>query len=300
MASEASVVELGSETARRLIPEDAVVERISSGHLFTEGPVWDARADALLWSDIAGDAIWRWSPTAGPSVFRRPSGRSNGLTFDREGRLVAAGWTSRSVWRMEHDGSIATLVTHHAGVRIGTPNDIVVRSDGGVYWTDGTSGARHPGFETAEDLQIHRRSSVVMRWDPRTREPEIVTDRAGSCNGLAFSHDEAVLYVNDSSARLINAFAVRSDGSLGEGRVFATNTGSATKVDRDGNVWCTGPFAIHLLDASGAVAGRIPIPEKPSNLAWGEDWSTLFVTAQTSVFRVRLRARGVPVGIAAP
>lgn len=296
MASDTTVVELRSEAARRLIPETATVERISGGHLFTEGPVWHARHGALLWCDIAGDTIWQWVPTSGPSPFRRPSGKSNGLTLDREGRLVAAGWTSRSVWRLEDDGSVTALVTHHDGIRIGTPNDIVVRSDGSVYWTDGTSGARHPGFETTEDLQIYRRSSVVMRWDPRSRETRVATDRAGSCNGLAFSRDETQLYVNDSSARQIDVFPVRPDGSLGEGRVFATNTGSATKVDLDGNVWCTGPFAVHLLDASGAIAGRIPVPEKPSNLAWGEDWSTLFITAQTSVFRVRLRVRGVPVG----
>lgn len=300
MASEvASGIERLTPMARELIPEDVEIARISTGHLFVEGPVWDARAGAFLWSDIAGDTIWRWSPGRGRSVFRHPSGKSNGLTIDRDGRLVAAGWTSRCVWRLEHDGSVTKLATHHDGIRIGTPNDIVIRSDGQVYWTDGTSGARHPGFETAEDLQIYRKEAVVMRWDPRSGAVSVATDRCGSCNGIAFSLDERILYVNDSTARLIYAFDVRPDGTLGEGRLFAERTGSAIKVDQDGNVWCTAPLAVHLLDAAGAIAGRIPVPEKPSNLAWGEDWSTLFVTAQTSVYRMRLRARGVPVGIAA-
>jgi gluconolactonase len=296
-------VELETSLARELIPEDAVVERISTGHLFVEGPVWDARAGTFLWSDIAGDTIWSWSPSAGRSVFMRPSHKSNGLTFDREGRLVAAGWTDRSVWRMEHDRGITRLVTHHGGVRIGTPNDIVMRSDGSIYWTDGTSGARHPGFETAEDLQIYRRESVVMRWDPKTTASSIVTDQCGSCNGIAFSADQRILYVNDSTARLIYAFDMNADGTVGARRLFREQTGSAMKADLDGNLWTTGSGGVHLLDASGQLHGRIFIPEKPSNLAWGpgssEAWSTLFVTAQTSVYRVALRARGVPVGVAA-
>ncbi len=289
MASEvAAPVERRSEVARALIPEDAVVERISTGHLFVEGPIWIDSQGALLWSDIAGDTIWQWSRRDGRSVFMRPSGKSNGLTLDPQGRLVAAGWTSRTVWRREQDGS-------SGGKRIGTPNDIVVRSDGMIFWTDGTSGARHPGFETSEDLQIYRKGAATMRWDPKTGEASLASDETGSCNGIALSPDERVLYVNDSTARLIYAFDLATDGTLGPRRLFAEKTGSALKCDLDGNVWCTSARSVTLLDPGGAVAGRIPGPEKPSNLAWGEeDRSTLFVTAQTSVFRVRLRARGAP------
>ena len=296
MASEvAAPVERHSEVARALIPEDATAERISTGHLFVEGPIWVDSQGALLWSDIAGDAIWRWSRRDGRSVFMRPSGKSNGLTLDPEGRLVAAGWTSRTVWRREDDGTITTLVTHHDGKRIGTPNDIVVRSDGTIFWTDGTSGARHPGFETAEDLQIYRKGAATMRWDPRTSDASIASGETGSCNGIALSPDERVLYVNDSTARLIYAFDLAPDGTLGPRRLFAEKTGSAIKCDLDGNVWCTSAQSVTLLDARGVVTGRIALPEKPSNLAWGEeDRSTLFVTAQTSVYRVRLRARGAP------
>jgi gluconolactonase len=218
------------------------------------------------------------------------------LTYDPEGRLVAAGWTSRKVWRQEHDGSITTLATHFDGVRINTPNDIVVRSDGAVYWTDGTSGTRHPGFETRDDLQVYRNSSLVLRWDPVSGAVTMASDEAGSCNGLAFSPDESILYVNDSSARCINAFDVAADGSLTNRRVFATGTGSATKVDAAGNVYCTGPEALQVRDPEGRLLGRIPVPEKHSNLAWGEDgWSTLFVTSGRSVYRIPTTVRGMAV-----
>lgn len=279
---------------RDLVPDDAVLERISTGHLFTEGPVWIAREGCLLWVDIAGDTIWRWTPDTGPSVFLHPSGKANGLTLDGEGRLVAAGWTSRCVWRREADGRIVTLATHYGGVKIGTPNDIVVRSDGSIYWTDGTSGARHPGFETASDLQIYRRESLVLRWHPRTNGVTLVTKDAGSCNGIAFSHDERILYVNDSSARLITAFAVAPDGSVANGRVFAEKTGSATKVDRHGNVWCTGPTGVQVHAPDGELLGRIVVPTKTSNLAWGDaDRRGLYVTGGDSVFRIRVTAQGV-------
>jgi gluconolactonase len=287
-------VESLADELDELVSPDATVERISTGHLFTEGPVWNERHGFLLWSDIAGDTIWRWAPGSDPVIYLQPSGKSNGLTFDREGRLVAAGWTSRCVWRQEHDGTITTLATHYDGVPINTPNDIVVRSDGSVYWTDGTSGTRHPGFETRSDLQVYRNSNVVLRWEPASGAVSMATDAAGSCNGLAFSPDESILYVNDSAARCISAFDVAADGSLGRGRVFAVGTGSATKVDVAGNVYCTGPDGIQIRDPSGRLLGRIVVPEKHSNLAWGEaGWSTLFVTSGRSVYRVCTRAHGV-------
>jgi gluconolactonase len=288
--------EPATEAFAALVPADVMVEQVSTGHLFTEGPVWDARCHRLLWVDIAGDTIWSWSPRGGRDVFRRPSGKANGLTFDRDGRLVAAGWTSRCVWRLELDGTMTRLATHLAGVRLGTPNDIVVRSDGMIFWTDGTSGTRHAGMETREDLQIYRKSSIVARWDPASGEVAVATDAAGTGNGLAFSPDESVLYVNDSAARVLRVFDVTPGGDLVNGRVLAERTGSATKVDRSGNIYCTGSGGIHVMDPSGAFLGRILVPEKGSNLAWGgEDWRTLFVTSGRSVYRMRLIAQGVPV-----
>jgi gluconolactonase len=291
-----SAAEPASEAFGDLVPADVRVERISTDHLFTEGPVWDAPRDRLLWSDIAGDTIWGWSAASGREVVRRPSGKTNGLTFDRQGRLVAAGWTSRSVWRLEADGSVTTLATHLDGLPVGTPNDIIVRSDGMIFWSDGTSGVRHAGFETRADLQIYRKSSLVARCNPATGEVAVATDAAGNPNGLALSPDESLLYVNDSAARVLRAFDVEDDGSCVNGRVLAERTGSATKVDRAGNIFTTGPGGIHIMDPSGEFLGRVLVPEKGSNLAWGEaDWRTLFVTSGRSVYRMRLTTQGVPV-----
>jgi gluconolactonase len=292
-----SPAEPSAQAFHDLVPADVTVDQVSTGHLFTEGPVWDAPAGRLLWTDIAGDTIWSWRPDGAPEVFRRPSGKANGLTFDRDGRLVAAGWTSRCVWRLEADGSTTRLATHLDGVPLGTPNDIVVRSDGMIFWTDGTSGTRHAGFETRADLQIQRKSSVVASWNPRTGETALATDAAGTGNGLAFSPDERLLYVNDSAARVLRVFTVTDSGALVDGRVLVERTGSATKVDRAGNIYCTGSGGIHIIDPSGAFLGRVLVPEKGSNLAWGgDDWSTLFITSGRSVYRMRLTAHGIPVG----
>jgi gluconolactonase len=291
MYSEAS-----SPRLREIVPDDAVLQQVSYGHLFTEGPVWNPREQVLLWSDIAGDTIWKWTPGVGRTVFLRPSGKSNGLTFDRQGRLIAAGWTSRRIWRMEHDGSIVPLATHHQGVRIGTPNDIVVRSDGSIYWTDGTSGLRAPGFETQEDLQVYRPGSVIFRLVPDTGEVTMVTDEVPGCNGLAFSPDESMLYVNDSRVRHIKVFDVQIDGSLHNGRVFAEGIRSATKVDVNGNLFVTGDGGIAILDSSGTYLGRILVPEHTTNLAWGDsDWRTLYITGGGSLYRIRLTTQGIPV-----
>jgi gluconolactonase len=286
--------EAASPRFREIVPADAVVEQVSTGHEFTEGPVWDPRENCLLWVDITGDTIWKWTPGVGKSVFLRPSGKANGLTFDRQGRLVAAGWTSRRVWRMEHDGSIVPLATHHQGVRIGTPNDIVVRSDGTIYWTDGTSGLRAPGFETNEDLQAYRPGSVVFKVHPDDGEVVLVTDDVPGCNGLALSPEEKLLYVNDSRAKHIKVFDVQPDGTLENGRIWATGYRSATKVDTSGNVYVTAD-GVAIIDPAGEYLGHILIPEHTTNLCWGDaDLKTLYVTGGHSVYRIRLAAQGVP------
>ncbi len=284
-----------------IVPERPVLETISTGHLFTEGPVWDVVRQAMHWTDIVGDTIWTWKPGVGRSVLLAPSGKANGMTIDHEGRLVVAGWSSRTVWTMDLDGARRAIATHHAGVKLGTPNDIVVRSDGSIYWTDGTSGTRAVGFEAMRgDLQLYRAESVLFRLGPGDDEPTLLTDEVPGCNGLAFSPDETLLYVNDSPAHHIKVFDVAPDGSLSNGRVFIDGTGGAVKVDRAGNVYSTGPGGVHIIDPSGRRLGRILIPDHPSNLAWGgDDWRFLYVTGGGSLYRVLLHAPGIPVGVAA-
>lgn len=284
-----------------IVPRDAVLERVSHGHIFTEGPVWNSREGALYWTDIIGDTIWKWNPGVGKSVVLRPSGKANGMTFDKQGRLLVAGWSNRTVWRMALDGVITPLATHYQGKKLGTPNDIVVKSDGAVYFTDPPGGVGIVEME-GEDLQQYLDFSGVYRLNPDTGEFSLLTDSVPGCNGLAFSPDESVLYVNDTGGRYIDVFDVQPDGTLKNSRRFADVVGEepgnpdGMKVDVQGHVYCTGPAGIHVFDPSGNCLGRLKVPEHCSNMAWGDaDWKTLYITARTSVYRMRLAIQGIAV-----
>jgi gluconolactonase len=294
-------VESASKKFDELISKHAVLERISHGHIFTEGPVWNAREGALYWTDIIGDTIWKWTPDVGREVVLNPSEHANGMTFDRQGRLVVAGWTNRTVWRKEHDGSIKPLATTYKGVKINTPNDIVVKSDGAIYFTDPPGGMGIVEME-GEDLQQYLDYSGVYRIDQETGELMLVTQDVPGCNGLTFSPDEKTLYVNDTGARHIKAFDVQSDGSLSNGRLFADIHGvepgnpDGMKVDVEGNVYCTGPAGVHVLDPAGNFLGRILVPEHCANMAWGDsDWKSMYMAARGSVWRIRFNIQGMPV-----
>ena len=284
-----------------IVSQDAVLERVSHGHIFTEGPVWNAREGAIYWTDIIGNTIWKWNPGIGRSVVLRPSGKANGMTFDKQGRLIVAGWTNRTVWRMEHDGSIVPLATHYDGKKIGTPNDVVVKSDGAIYFTDPPGGVGIVEME-GEDLQQYLNFSGIYRLEPDTRKLTLLTTDVPNCNGLTFSPDESILYINDTGGRFIQAYDVQPDGTLKNSRRFADIKGEepgnpdGMKVDVAGNVYCTGPAGIHVFDPSGKYLGRLKVPEHSANMAWGDaDWKTMYVTARTSVYRIRLNIAGIPV-----
>jgi sugar lactone lactonase YvrE len=274
---------------------DAKVEKVAGGFQFTEGPVWMAEG-YLIFSDIPADTIYKWSPgQAQAEVFRRPSGHSNGLTLDRQGRLLACEH-DRRVSRTGPDGTVLTLAERYQGKRLNSPNDIVVKSDGGIYFTDPPYGL--PGQSEGKELDFHG----VYRIEPDGSL--ILLDASFERpNGLAFSPDERVLYVDDTSKGHIRAFDVKSDGTLSNGRVFAEleRPGAAgapdgMKVDVHGNVFCTGPGGIWVVAPSGEILGTIEVPEVPANLAWGDsDLKTLYITAQTGLYRIRLRTGGGPL-----
>lgn len=286
----------------RIVPKDAVLTRISYGWIFTEGPVWNAREGCLLWTDIVGDKILKWVPGEGVRVVLSPSGHANGMTLDREGRLVVAGWGARTVWRMEPDGSIVTLASEYQGKKINTPNDIVVKSDGSIYWTDPSGALFIPGM-CGEDVQRYLDFHAVFRLSPDGSTLTPVADDFESPNGLAFSPDESLLYVNDTARRHIRVFDVQPDGSLRNGRVFYEDkydepgVPDGMKVDMEGNVYCTGSGGIHVIDPQGNLLGRLRTPDHVSNMAWGDaDWRSLYITQRSNVWRVRLTIPGVPVG----
>ena len=294
-------IDKSTSTFARLVSPDAPLDRIYHGLYFGEGPLWNRRDGTFLWVDIVGDTIHRWKEGSGAEVFIRPSTKANGLTFDKQGRLCVAGWASRSVWRVEPDGKVTTLASHFEGKRINSPNDIVVRSDGAIYFTDSPGALYNVGM-AAEDLQQYLDFQGVFRISPDGAKLAVVITDTVYPNGLAFTPDESVLYVNDTRLGEIRAYGMRPDGGCGAMRLFHKLTGSepgiadGMKVDREGNVYCTGPGGIHVIDPKGKLLGRIRIPDHCTNMAWGDtDWRSLYITTYTSVFRTRVNVPGVPV-----
>ncbi len=285
----------------RIIDSDPPLDRIAHGLIFSEGPVWDRRRKQLFFVDIIGNTIWKWTPGSGCEIVLKPSDHANGMTFDRQGRLVVAGWCKRTIWRMENDGSIITLASRYQGKKLNTPNDIVVRSDGSIYWTDSTGGLVIPGM-VAEDVQRYLDFQGVYRLSPDGQEVRLVIEDCVYPNGLAFSPDESLLYVNDTRLGIVRVFDVRPDGSVGPARLFHKLTGvepgvaDGMKVDVEGNVYCTGPGGVHIIDPKGNLLGRLKIPGHSSNMAWGgDDWRFLYVTTYHSVYRTRTKIPGVAV-----
>lgn len=280
-----------------IVADDAPVERIGSGFFFTEGPVWNAADGCLHFSDIPANVIHQWRPDGGMSVFRTPSGKSNGLTRDREGRLIVCEHAGRRVSRIEADGSTTAIASHYRGRRLNSPNDVVVKSDGYVYFTDPPYGL-NPTFGVAEQPELD--FAGVYRAAPDGNDVAVMTDDC-TPNGLAFSPDEKRLYVADTEANQVLVYDVDASGGLSGGRAFAQIPGShlapdGIKVDRDGRVFVTGAGGVWVFGPDGSRIGVIPVPELPANLAWGDaDWGTLYITARSSVYRVRTKTAGVPV-----
>jgi gluconolactonase len=303
-----STFEVRDAALRRLIPEETVVQRIAAGFAFTEGPIWNG--DHLLFSDIPNNRIVRWRELPeGPEVttHKIPSGwplgqptkvwgpGSNGLTLDRQGRLLACEHGNRRVSRHEPDGSVIALAERYEGKRLNSPNDVVCRSDGRIFFTDPPYGL----LQLTEGKELPFQG--VYRIDP-DGSLHLLADDFDKPNGLAFSPDERTLYVDDSGRRHIRAFDCDADGNVSDGRLFAElevagrGVPDGMKVDSEGNVYCTGPGGLWVLSPDGSVLGRIVLPEQPANCAWaGPDWKTLFITAQTSVYRLRTAVAGVPV-----
>lgn len=279
---------------RKIVPEEAVLDRVAGGFGFTEGPVW--RGDHLLFSDIPRNRIVRLRLLQeGPEVttFRSPGGNPNGQTLDRQGRLITCEHSGRRVVRTEVDNTISVLAGIFQGKRLNSPNDIVVRSDGSIYFTDPTFGLGHP--PRWQELAF----KGVYRISPQG-ELSLLVDDYEMPNGLAFSPDESILYINDTFRGHIRAFEVSKDGSIARGRIFTELKGEGPgapdgmKVDWIGNVYCTGPGGIWIMNNEGKPLGRINLPEVPANMTFGDvDFKTLYITAQTSVYRVRLNNTGI-------
>ena len=275
-----------------LFCEGARLERIASGFQFTEGPVWIAEERSLLFSDIPANRIVRLNPDCSVEDYRHPSGHSNGLTRDGQGRLIACEHGNRRVTRTEKDGSITVLADVFQGRKLNSPNDVIVKSDGAIYFTDPPYGIKPEEQEQAVQ--------GVYRLSPDGQELTLMAGDLARPNGLAFSPDEKKLYIDDSQRRHIRVYEVREDGSLAGGSLFhgmdARTPGApdGMKVDAEGRVYCSGAGGIWVFDKDGNHLGTIVTLEKPSNCAWGgADWRILYITAKSSVYAIRVRTPGI-------
>ena len=276
-----------------LIDANAQVEQIVGGCTFTEGPLWNAAGGFLLFSDMPGDKRRKWSPASGVEIVRDPSNKGNGMTYDAHGNLIVCEHVTSSVVRERPDGVRETIAFHWQGKYLNSPNDVVVAPTGAIWFTDPPYG-RWPGFgiERAQELDF----CGVFRIAP-SGELQVVADDFAKPNGLCFSPDWSLLYINDTERAHIRVFPVNADASLGAGRVFAEHIGTGSfetglvdgmKCDERGNIWVTGPGGIWVFSPEGEHLGVVEIPEHVGNFTWGgADFRTLFVAASTGVYQVQ-------------
>jgi len=287
------VVSAQSPAGLEYLLEFGEAERIATGFINTEGPVWH-HDGYLLFSDINGDTIYKWTSDGKIEKFRSPSGMSNGLTFDKLGRLIACEHNNRRVSRTEPDGTIVTLANEYKGKRLNSPNDAVVKSDGSIYFTDPPYGLPPWGSEGKQELSFQG----VYRILPDGKTLELLVKDIYRPNGLAFSPDEKVLYVADSEgSRYVHAFDVQPDGTLANRRIFVKNVGypDGIKVDLSGNLYVTTNISsVKIFDNTGKHLGDIATPEITRNCTFGgPENKTLFITAMTSVYRVQSKIQEV-------
>ena len=285
------------------------IEKLASGFLFTEGPVWDREGGYLLFSDPNNNLIYRWTPDGDVSVYRTHSGYSgfnigeygqpgsNGLTVDREGRLTINEHGNRRVTRLEKNGVVTVLADRYQGKRLNSPNDLVYRSDGALYFTDPPFGLPRFLDDPRKELPY---SGVFCLINGQLK---LVTTDLDGPNGLAFSPDEKFLYVDnwDLKRKIIMRYQVRPDGSLANGKVFFDATAEpgedawdGMKVDLQGNLYLSGPGGLWIISPAGKHLGTIVGPEHPHNMAWGdEDGKTLYLCAKTGLYRIRFNIAGI-------
>ncbi|MGH7344928.1 MAG: SMP-30/gluconolactonase/LRE family protein [Candidatus Rokuibacteriota bacterium] len=293
-----SSLEIRDPRLAAVVGDDVAFEKVAGGCLFTEGPLWHPRGRYLLWSDMPGDHLRRWSASDGVTTFRQPCGKSNGLAWDRQGRVLACEHAASQVTVTLTDGSTQPVATRWNGRQLNSPNDIVCAADGGIYFSD-------PPYGRAEFFGVPRPQELgfqgVFRAGTDPRSPTLLVDDFDRPNGLCFSLDGRKLFVNDTARQHIRVFDLKGDGTLTGGRVWAETKGEGKgapdgmKLDSQGNVYCCGPGGIHVFRFDAVDLGVIRVPEYTANMAFGDDdLRSLYITASTSVYRIRVRVPGLP------
>jgi gluconolactonase len=297
----------------KLVPADAKVETLASGYNWVEGPVWNRRENFLLFSDIPSNSIYKWKEGENAALFMRPSGYTgkepfegrepgtNGLTYDSEGHLIACEHGDRRVSRLEADGKTKkTLADKYQGKRLNSPNDLVYKSNGDLYFTDPIYGLPKGADDPARELDF----CGVYRLS-KTGQLTLLTKEITRPNGIAFSPDEKKLYVasSDPEKAIWMEYDVKPDGTTANGKVFFDATPwvkekkpglpDGMKVDQEGNLYATGPGGLHVFAPDGKHLGTFDTGVPTANCAWGDDGSTLYITADKALLRVRLNAKGM-------
>lgn len=297
-ALDSSSIEIRREEFLSLVSPDARLELLWTGGLWCEGPVWLPREQALLWSDIPNQRVLRWRDGEGADVWLEPSRFANGHTLDRKGRVISCEHGARAVTRREKDGSFTTLAEAYEGKRLNSPNDVVVKSDGSVWFTDPPYGilSDYEGYKAESEIG----ANYVFRLEPETGALSVVASDLDKPNGLAFSPDEKILYIADTGfshtpggPHHIRAYDVVDGALLSNSRVFTViepGGPDGFRVDKCGNVFAAAWDGIQVFSPSGEMLGKILVPEKTANCAFGGvDGQRLFITASTSLYAINLK-----------
>ncbi len=281
-----------------IVSPEAVLETVVDGFKFIEGAIWHPGRKEIIFSDIIGDTIYRWTKTNGLSVFRKPSNMANGNVYDRQGRMLTCEHATSQVTRTEADGEITILASHYEGKELNSPNDIVTKRDGSIFFTDPASGR-------TEKFGVLREQELDFQGVYRLDDQGILTlllDDFSKPNGLCFSLDEKHLFINDTDHNHIRIFDVNHDGTLSNGKIWAEleregiGVADGMKIDQAGNLYCCGPGGIHVFDQVGVYLGIIKIPEQAANFNWGdEDLSSLYICASTTLHRIRMNIPGISI-----
>lgn len=283
----------------RIFDPGSEIETVADGFKFLEGPAWHPHEEHLRFSDILGNSILQWSEAAGISYFERNSHMANGNTYDRAGRFLSCRHASSRVTRRDDVGEAGVIASHFKGKELNSPNDIVVKRDGSVYFTDPPFG-REPKVGIPRHCQLD--FNGVYRWNPADDTLTLLTTALNRPNGLCFSADERLIYINDSPEYKIYVFDVADDGAIVNGRVFAVTTGDGPgvpdgmKLDSEGNLYCCAQGGLHVYRADGSLLGRLLTPMQTTNFTWGDaDLRSIYLTGITTLYRVRTRVPGAPL-----
>jgi gluconolactonase len=283
------IVDVFEAGMARLVPPEAELTKLADGFQFTEGPAWNAAERCLYFSDIPADTIYRYRDQEGVEVYRRPSRFANGLVFDAHGNLIACEHQTRRVTRTTNAG-IEVIADRFEGKRLNSPNDVIIAGDGSILFTDPRYGLRE-GLGGPDEQELDFQG--LYRIPPASGELILIADDFEAPNGLAFSPDGRRLYVNDTIRRHIRMFKLEEGWGLTGGQVLVELKGEGEgkpdgmKVDVQGNIYCTGPQGVWVISERGEVFGRIRLPEKASNMVWGESqYRSLFITASKGVYKI--------------